>query len=40
MDRRLVRPEHGHPSRPTSCAHFVIDTSRNGPGAWTPEPGK
>ncbi|MEX5300212.1 glycoside hydrolase family 6 protein [Kocuria sp. CPCC 205292] len=25
------------PSRPGALAHFVIDTSRNGRGAWTPE---
>jgi endoglucanase len=24
----------------TELAHFVVDTSRNGKGAWTPEPGK
>ncbi|MFI1374035.1 glycoside hydrolase family 6 protein [Streptomyces longwoodensis] len=24
----------------TALSHFVIDTSRNGLGAWTPEPGK
>lgn len=39
LDRRLVRQQRGH--TPTDrLTHYVLDTSRNGLGAWTAPPGK